>query len=89
MSAQYCSRCNQQFLTESDPYVVLPKCSGTEFVCTNCFASSVYINAITDAIEIIENTVSTVSVYPTPLEAKGACEFKRRVICKLEEYKKG
>lgn len=83
MSAQYCSRCNQQFLTESDPYIVLPKCSGTEFMCPVCFAS--YI--ISDVIEIIENTVSSVSIYSTPLEAKGACEFKRRIIRRLEEYK--
>ena len=88
MSAQYCSRCNEQFLTESDPYIVLPKFSGTEFICLECFITSVYNSTTDAAIEIIENTVSTVSVYSTSLEAKGACEFKRRVIRKLEENKK-
>lgn len=36
MSLTTCESCEKEFLTEADPYVVLPKPSGTIIMCLKC-----------------------------------------------------
>lgn len=33
-----CNKCKGEILTEADPYVVLPKPSGTELICYKCYS---------------------------------------------------
>ena len=42
MSLCTCTICCEDFLTEADPYVVLPKPSGVELICAACYNNKAY-----------------------------------------------
>ena len=41
-----CENCNQDFLTEADPYVVVPTSNGYRYYCSCCLASNDNIKSI-------------------------------------------